>query len=84
MQLHRILSGISFVGIMIGLAGVAGAIETGTGYITSAALIAVGAISGVWAGIESGSFRRRQKDVYGIRGMRFDRWNAGMGRKTTE
>lgn len=63
MQLHRILSGISFVGIMIGLAGVAGAIETGTGYITSAALIAVGAISGVWAGIENGNFneRRRQR-----------------------
>lgn len=63
MQLHRILSGISFVCILIGLAGVAGAIETGTGYITSAALIAVGAISGVWAGIENGSIneRRRQR-----------------------
>lgn len=63
MQLHRILSGISFVCILIGLAGVAGAIETGTGYITSAALIAVGAISGVWAGIESGNVneRRRQR-----------------------
>lgn len=61
MQLHRILSGISFVGIMIGLAGVAGAIETGTGYITSAALIAVGAISGVWAGIESGNFNERRR-----------------------
>ena len=84
MQLHRILSGISFCSILIGLAGVAGAIETGTGYITSAALIAVGVISGVWAGIENGSFRRRQKDVYDIRGMRFDRWNAGVGRKTTE
>lgn len=63
MQLHRILSGISFVCILIGLAGIAGAIETGTGYITSAALIAVGAISGVWAGIENGYFneRRRQR-----------------------
>jgi hypothetical protein len=66
LQLHRILSGISFCSILIGLAGVAGAIETGTGYITSAALIAVGAISGVWAGIENGSFRREQKDVHGI------------------
>lgn len=61
MQLHRILSGISFCSILIGLAGVAGAIETGTGYITSAALIAVGAISGVWAGIENGNFNERRR-----------------------
>lgn len=61
MQLHRILSGISFCSILIGLAGVAGAIETGTGYITSAALIAVGTISGVWAGIENGNFNERRR-----------------------
>lgn len=61
MQLHRILSSISLCSILIGLAGVAGAIETGTGYITSAALIAVGAISGVWAGIENGNFNERRR-----------------------
>lgn len=84
MQLHRILTGISFFDIMIGLAGLAGAIETGTGYITSSVLIVIGTICGFWSGIESGSFKRRHKDVYDIRGMRFDRGNYRVGRKTIE
>lgn len=66
MQLHKLLSGASFIFVLIGIAGTAGAIETGTGYITSAVLIVIGAICGIWSGIESGYFRRRKKDVHGI------------------
>lgn len=66
MQLHKLLSGASFICILLGIAGIAGAIETGTGYCTSAVLIVIGAICGVWSGIESGYFRRRKKDVHGI------------------
>lgn len=58
-QLHKLLSGISFTCILIGLAGTAGAIETGVGYITSGALIIIGALCGLWARYESGYFKRR-------------------------
>lgn len=64
MQLHKILSGASFTCCLLGVAGTAGAIETGTGYLTSAALFLTGIICGIWAGYESGYFHRRKKDVH--------------------
>lgn len=57
MQMHNVLSGISFVCGLVGGAGIAGAIECGTGYCTSMALILISVVSGVCAGAENGKKR---------------------------
>lgn len=55
---NNILSGISFMSGMIGVAGIAGAIECGTGYLTSTVLIIISIVSGIWAAYEDGYFRK--------------------------
>jgi len=57
MQLHKILSDISFTSGLLGIGGMAGALEHESGYLISAILIIVCIISGIWAGMESGSLK---------------------------
>lgn len=58
MQLHKILYGISFCTGITGAAGMTGAIEWGTGYITSAALLLISVASGIWSAYEDGTWKR--------------------------
>lgn len=57
-MLNNILSGISFISGTIGAAGIAGAIEFGTGYCTSTVLIIISIVSGILAAYEDGYFRK--------------------------
>ena len=56
MQMHKILSGVSIICGLTGAAGLAGAIEFGTGYCTCTAIIVIGAVSGICARAESGNY----------------------------
>ena len=53
-KMHNILSGVSFVSGLVGVAGIAGAIECGTGYCTSTVLIIIALVSGICARAEAG------------------------------
>jgi len=57
MQLHKILAGISFTSGLLGIGGMAEAVEYETGYLTSGALIVICIISGIWSGKESGALK---------------------------
>lgn len=70
MQLPSILSGISFVCILLGTGGLAGAVEWGTGYITAIVLLLIGAFSGLTAVYESGSLKMPRKSGNSFRGRR--------------
>lgn len=61
MQSHSILSGISFVSGLLGVAGLAGAIEWGSGYCTCIALMIISIVSGICAGVESGNLRKEKR-----------------------
>lgn len=54
MQMHKILSSVSFICGLVGIAGIAGAIECGTGYCTSTVLIIIALVSGIRARAEAG------------------------------
>lgn len=60
MQLHNILSGASFTTGFIGLSGIGGAIEYGTGIGTIAVLLLISLLCGLWASYENGTLRRKR------------------------
>lgn len=53
-QMHNILSGVSFICGLTGIAGLAGAIHWDTGYCTSTVLIIIALVSGICARAEAG------------------------------
>lgn len=57
LQLHKLLAGTSFTTGLLGVAGMAGAIELGTGFCTSTVLLIISLICGLWAAYERGSLR---------------------------
>lgn len=59
MKLHSILYGISFASGLLAYAGIGGALEHGTGWLTCSALAAVCVISAVWGLYEDRNFRRK-------------------------
>lgn len=61
MQLHKLLSGTSFACGLIGIAGLAGAIETGEGTFASVVLLIICALFGLWSAYESGSLKKSKK-----------------------
>lgn len=63
MQLHKILAGTSFMTGFMGVGGIAGAIELGTGFLTSTVLLIISLICGLWAAYESGSLKITQKKI---------------------
>ena len=70
MQLHKILSGISFVTGLIGIAGIDGVVTYSTGLATVIVLLAVSAVTGILAGLEAGIIKRPLKSGHSFRGKR--------------
>lgn len=60
MKLHQILSGASFIFGFIGISGIEGAIYNGTGFLTASALCGIAAALGIWAGYESGYWKKNR------------------------
>lgn len=60
MKLYKILDGVSFVCGMLGFGGIAGAIENGTGYITSVTLLIICLLCALWSAFENGNLKRRR------------------------
>lgn len=57
MNLPNILGGMSITCGLLGVGGMAGAIETGTGYLTAGALVLIAIVSGFAAAREYGPYQ---------------------------
>lgn len=68
-MLHRILAGIGGGCFILGLGGIAGAVEYGTGWVTSITLLVIAAVCIPLALRESGQLRRKKigSDSFGGR-----------------
>lgn len=61
MQLHRLLSAISFTSGLLGVGGIGGALDRWTSPVVAIVLLGISAVTGYAAYEESGAARRKEK-----------------------
>ena len=59
MKLHDVLDGVAFVTGLLGVGGLGGAIDCGTGWLASGALLLICVASALWARYEDGTLGKK-------------------------
>lgn len=60
MQLHKVLSGVSFTTGFVAVSGIGGALDLGTGLCDITILLIISLVCGLWAAYENGTLRRKR------------------------